>query len=230
MHIVTLSFDDGFRASNIRIARIYERFGLRACLNVLAAPAGEMSPEQSLWGTDRGDFVLWNELQANGHEIMPHGYNHSNKHEMSFRDAKDSILRCLDIFGEKLSGFDPKRAIFNFPYNQATPELEAWLPTVVRAFRRGGGGLNPLLSPSTVRLTTTSSGPENCEWHLNLELEVLMSLPEGWLIYGAHGLDDEGWGPIRSSYLERLLEQLVSSGVEVLPAGAVLARADGVEA
>ena len=40
-----------------------------------------------------------------------------------------------------------------------------------------------------------------------------------------HGLDDEGWGPIRSSYLQRLLERLLAlETVEILPAGRALAK------
>jgi len=37
MHIVTLSFDDGFGNSNRKIAEIYEKHGLSACFNVIAA-------------------------------------------------------------------------------------------------------------------------------------------------------------------------------------------------
>jgi len=37
LHIVSLSFDDGFRKSFIRTAEIYEKFGLSACFNVVAA-------------------------------------------------------------------------------------------------------------------------------------------------------------------------------------------------
>jgi len=224
MHIVTLSFDDGFRKSNLKIAEIYERFGLSACMNVLAGPVIE---EQERWGADRGDFDLWNQLQARGHEIMPHGYDHSNKRELGFEKAKASILRCLDVFAEKLDGFTPASAVFNFPFNQSTPELEAWLPTVVRAFRTSGGGLNAVPSPATVKLTTTGWGPDNCEWHLTEQVELLMTEPEGWLVYNTHGLDDEGWGPIRASYLEMLLERLVHAGVRVLPAARVLAEAGG---
>jgi hypothetical protein len=157
---------------------------------------------------------------------MPHGYNHANKRELSFEQGKASILRCLDIFGDKLDGFDPRKAVFNFPYNQSTPELEAWLPTVVRAYRTSGGGINSLPHPGMTKITTTGAGPGNCEWHLNDEIELLMTRPEGWLVYNTHGLDDEGWGPIRSSYLEKLLERLVGAGVRVLPAGVALAEAD----
>lgn len=226
MHIVTLSFDDGFRRSNLAIAEIYERFGLRACMNVLAAP-GDLVQEQQTWGTDRGDFELWNDLQARGHEIMPHGYRHADKQSMPFEEAKALILRCLGTFDGELEGFERRRAVFNFPYNNSTPELEAWLPTVVRAFRTSGGGLNPLPTHETVKLTCSGFGPDNCEQHLDAEIEKLLAQPDGWLVYNTHGLDDEGWGPIRASYLEALLGRLLEREVEVMPAGVALARTDG---
>jgi hypothetical protein len=225
MHILTLSFDDGFRRSNIKIAEIYERFGLRGCMNVLAAPE-ELVVEQAEWGTDRGDWGLWNELQARGHEIMPHGYNHANKAELPLAEAKWSIGRCLAIFREKLDGFDAGQAVFNFPYNQSTPELEAWLPTVVRGFRTGGGGINPLPRQGMTKVTTTGWGPGNCEAHLDSEIAKLLAQPEGWLVYNTHGLDEEGWGPISAGYLERLLGRLrETAGVEVLPTAGALGRA-----
>lgn len=224
-HLVTLSFDDGFRRSNTKIAEVYEQFGLQGCINVLAAPE-ELVVEQEEWGRDRGDWGLWNELKARGHEIMPHGYQHADKGSLPLAEGKDLILRCLDVFQEKLDGFRREEAVFNFPYNRSTPELEAWLPTVVRAFRTGGGGVNPLPRRGTVKLTTTGWGPENCEAHLDSELEKLLGQPEGWLVYNTHGLDDEGWGPISTGYLERLLGRLAEmKGVEVLPSGVALSRA-----
>jgi len=147
-------------------------------------------------------------------------------------EAQDLILRCLDVFSEEFEGFDPKTAVFNFPYNASTPELEAWLPSVVMAFRTGGGGINSLPAGSTVKLTCTSYGPENCESHLDEQIDLLLSRPSGWLIYNTHGLDDEGWGPIRSSYLERLLERLVKiETLRLVPAGKALLEAaeDGRE-
>ena len=159
MRYVTLSFDDGFRRSSLKTAELYEKHGLRAEFNVLAAPSGD----------GIGDFGLWNELQARGHVIQPHGYNHTDKSKMPLAEAQDLIRRCLDVFGERLAGFDPKQAIFNFPYNASTPELEAWLPTVVRAFRTGPGpAINPLPRPDTVKLTT--GGREDAEVLLDVLL------------------------------------------------------------
>ena len=172
MHIVTLSFDDGFLTSNMKVADIYEKYNLSACFNVLATRANESF----------GDFKLWNELQTRGHEIMPHGYRHANKSTLPLEQAQNLIADCLNIFESELESFDAHRSVFNFPFNASTPELEDWLPTLVRAFRTAGGGLNPLPDRDTRKLTTTARGPGNCEGHLDKEIEGLLSVPSGWLI------------------------------------------------
>jgi peptidoglycan/xylan/chitin deacetylase (PgdA/CDA1 family) len=230
MHIVTLSFDDGFKKSSLRIAEIYEKFGLAAFLNVIAT--GHLKtfvpPDEYHVGYPKGDFGLWNELAARGHEIMPHGFRHANKQKLPFEQSTDLITRCLDIFSKELKGFNQSEAIFNYPYNASTPELESWLPTVVKAFRTGGEGINPLPYQGQVKLTCTAYGPENCEHHLDQQIELLLSKPSGWLIYNTHGLNEEGWGPIRSDYLEALLERLLMTpSIRILPVGQALALAEG---
>ncbi len=69
-HLVTLSFDDGFRKSFVRTAEAYEKHGLSACFNVVAAG---LPDDKYIKGVPLGDFTLWNELKRRGHEIMPHG-------------------------------------------------------------------------------------------------------------------------------------------------------------
>jgi peptidoglycan/xylan/chitin deacetylase (PgdA/CDA1 family) len=232
LHVVTLSFDDGFKKSSIRTVEIYEKYNLSACINVIATAHHkdfELPNEYHAWPV--GDFGLWNELKARGHEIMPHGYKHADKAAMPFSQAKELILRCLDYFDTELKGFDRTEAVFNFPYNSSTPELEAWLPTQVRAFRTGGGGLNPLPHKGQVKLTCTGFGPGNSEQHLDNEIEKLLAKDSGWLVYNLHGLDDEGWGPVRSSYLEELLERLLAiDSVEIIPAGKALQNFDSSQA
>ena len=45
------------------------------------------------------------------------------------------------------------------------------------------------------------------------------------MIYNLHGLDDEGWGPIRADYLEAFLVRLVRiENLKVLPVGKALAH------
>ena len=58
-HVVTLSFDDGFRESSLKTAEIHERHGLAACINVLATahlPEFEMPNEYHEHPV--GDFVF----------------------------------------------------------------------------------------------------------------------------------------------------------------------------
>lgn len=214
MHYVTLSWDDGFSHSVAKIAEIYERCGLRAEFNVVVT-FHQHDPQTF------GDFNLWNELQARGHIIQPHGYDHSNLAEMPLAQAQENILRCLETFQQSLDGFDARRTVFNFPYNVSTPELDAWLPQVVRAFRVGGETCMPLPTPGTTRLTSPAS--EDAEAMMERCLEALFAQPDGWLLYTAHGVDGEGWGPLRSTYLESLLERLLRrADVHILPTQAVL--------
>jgi len=221
-HLVTLSFDDGFKKSFTRTAEIYEKHKLSACLNIVAAGLPEDAYIQK---SPLGDFALWNELKRRGHEVMPHGYRHENLQKLPLEQAQELIRRCLGVFSEKLEGFDPKQAIFNFPYNASTPELERWLPTHVRAFRTGGGAINPRPHKGQVKLTCASFGPGNCEAAIDREIENLLARESGWLVFNTHGLDDEGWGPIRATYLERLLERLLAlETVEILPAGRALVK------
>jgi len=213
LHIVSLSFDDGFEKSSIRTAEIFEQAGLRACLNVLASPAEFMSRVQPpLPHIKFGGFDLWNDLRARGHEVMPHGFSHLNKAQLPLPEAQASILRCLDVFDRELAGFDRKNAVFNFPYNATSPELEAWLATVVRACRGGwlAHGINPLPTGATRVVRTHGFGPGDCGEDLTRCVEALLQRESGWLVYNTHGLDGEGWGPLDSDFLRRLLERLQS--------------------
>ena len=97
-HVVTLSFDDGFKSSSIKTAEIYEKHELSACVNVVASAHMKEFRPPDYHTVRRGDFGLWNELQARGHEIMPHSYKHANLQEIPFAEAQDLILRCLDVF------------------------------------------------------------------------------------------------------------------------------------
>jgi peptidoglycan/xylan/chitin deacetylase (PgdA/CDA1 family) len=218
-HIITLAFDDGFKKSSLKTAEIFEKYKLSASINVIAT--GHLKdfvvPDQ-YQTTEKGDFVLWNELQSRGHEIQPHGYKHANKAQLPLSEAQKLVEMCLDYFSKNLKGFKPEKSVFNMPYNSSTPELEAWLGTKVRAYRTGGPGINTMPHKDQKKLTCTAFGPGNCEAHLDEQIKSLLAQPSGWLIYNLHGVDDEGWGPVTSVYLERLLRKLEENeAVSVLP-------------
>jgi peptidoglycan/xylan/chitin deacetylase (PgdA/CDA1 family) len=222
VHIVTLSFDDGFERSSIRTAEIFERHGLVVELNVVAA--GNLGKSDDKWHRRwrKGDFGLWNELKARGHHVMPHGLEHVNKVEVPLAEAKRLIEGCLDVFRAELAGFEASNASFAFPYNRSTPDLEAWLRTRVRAFRTRGDPVMPLPNSNQQRVTCTGFGPERCDAHLMETIDSFLAGGSGWLCYNLHGLDDEGWGPVGSDTLDRLLEHLVAHDARVLPITAAL--------
>jgi len=226
-HFVTLSFDDGFKKSSLAVAKMYEKYRLSACINVIATahlPDFVLPNEYHRWPV--GDFGLWNELQARGHELMPHGYKHADKAKIPLSEAKDLIRRCLEYFSEHLKGFKPQQAVFNFPFNSSTPQVEEWLADQVLAFRTGGPGVNELPHRGQKKLTCTGHGPDPIDEHLTGEIDKLLAKPSGWLIYNTHGLDGEGWGTLKSTTLEKLLERLTAiPTVAIVPAGKALLEA-----
>ncbi len=80
----------------------------------------------------------------------------------------------------------------------------------------------PSPRPGQQRVTCISFGPDRCDEHLIRTIESFLAGPPGWLCYDLHGLDDEGWGPVGSETLDRLLEHLVARHVHVLPITAAL--------
>ncbi len=228
-HIITLSFDDGFKKSFYKIADIYEVYGLRSCLNIIASghlpgfqPPGSSIPPKLL-----GNFDDWNSLQRRDHEIMPHSWSHLNLTQLPLEQAKEDITKCLDYFGEHLEDFKASNAVYNFAYNASTPELEQFALSNVRAIRtQGNTPVNPIPNSSEpVRLGCSSFGADNADNWAEQQVNKFLASPGGWLILNLHGLDDEGWGPVSSKYLNDLLKHLVKLDfLEILPAGEVLKR------
>ncbi|MDD2380677.1 MAG: polysaccharide deacetylase family protein [Mariniphaga sp.] len=226
-HIITLSFDDGFKKSFYRIAEIFEQFNLRACLNVIAS--GHLSsykPPTHYMELETGNFDDWNLLKKRGHEIMPHSWDHSDLTHMPLEKAKEDITRCLDYFAEHLEGYDAAKAVYNFAYNASNPELEQYVLGKVVAVRSGGPTINPYpRTTSKFRLGCQSFGPENADPWLKQQISRFLAGSGGWLILNLHGLDEEGWGPVSSACLKDTLSQLSDlKHVEVLPTGEVIAR------
>jgi hypothetical protein len=91
------------------------------------------------------------------------------------------------------------------------------------AFRTGGPAINPLPYNGQKKLTCISQGPENINKYLEESINSFLETPSGWYIFNTHGLDDEGWGPVSSSFLDELLDKLSRiPSVEILPAGTAL--------
>ena len=117
----------------------------------------------------------------------------------------------------------PSEAIFNFPYNASNPAIEEWLAVQVKAFRTGYAQINALPHVGQKKLICSSHGPGNIDAFLTKEINRFLASPGGWLIFNAHGLDEEGWGPLSASHLDSLLLELKAiENVLVIPTGRAL--------
>lgn len=234
-HLLTLSFDDGFKKSFYRAAEIHTEYGLKACLNVIATGHFKTFHTEPGWIPQRllGDFNDWNKLRSNGHEVMPHTWDHKDLTKMPLEEAKENLDKCFAYFKENLEGYDASGSVYNFAYNASTPELDAHALQTVRAVRTGGwlvlndAKYNALPVPAEpVTLGCWSHGPGNCDAYVEEEINAFLKSAGGWLILNLHGLDDEGWGPVSTAYLDALLQRLVKVNyLDVVPTGAVLKKA-----
>ena len=231
-HALSLSFDDGFKRSFYRIAEIHENYGLSACLNVIATGHMKRFNTEPKWIPQNllGDFNDWNKLKERGHEIMPHTWEHLNLTEIPVEKAKENIEKCLNYFDKHLSGYTAETAVYNFAYNASTPELEDFTLTKVPAIRTGGW---LVLKDSKVnafpvrelpfRLGCWGHGPGFCDDYVEQEINTFLAGEGGWLILNLHGLDEEGWGPISTNYLDNLLRRLTKIDVlTVQPTGEIV--------
>ncbi|MEN8194638.1 MAG: polysaccharide deacetylase family protein [Bacteroidota bacterium] len=231
-HILTLSFDDGFKKSFYKIAEIHKEYGLKACLNIIAAGHLPGFNSDSKWMPQEilGNFDDWNKLKSRGHEIMPHTWEHLKLTEIPVAHAKTNIDKCLDYFEKYLEGYKPSEAVYNFGYNASNTELEDHALQRVRAVRTGGWLVLKDTKVNTYpetqkpsRLGCWSNGPDNIDNYVEDEVNKFLTGSGGWLILNLHGLDEEGWGPISANYLDNLLKRLVKIDyLDVRPTGEVL--------
>jgi len=228
-HIISFSFDDGFKKSFYQAAEVHEEYGLSACLNVIAK--GQTVKDDFIQRSPIGDMEDWNILKSRGHEVMPHTWKHKNLTKIPLKKAKKNIDKCLDYFEEHLEGYDPSSAIYNYAYNASNDALDKHVLQRVRAVRTGFWIAFdkekfhelPLQGSHKFRLGCMMHGPGNCDEYLEKEINEFLASQGGWMIFNLHGFDDEGWGPVSTKYYDRLLKRLVQvKTLDVLPVGEVM--------
>jgi peptidoglycan/xylan/chitin deacetylase (PgdA/CDA1 family) len=201
---IGIIFDDGFKASSIVTAKVFEQYKLPAYFAVLAEPR-DFSPK-----IVKGDFELWNELQARGHVVYPHGYTHVKMSDIPHEQAVDELKRCLATFSEKLTGFDANQAMYAFAYNCGTPALCEWLLNRVRIARIGGTGF---LSDADLKSRiwhNVTHGPDDPGEHFLDHLEQCRVKKPPAFFYSLHGIDGEAWGAIALDKLKRILDLITT--------------------
>lgn len=226
-HMITLSFDDGFKKSFYKVADLYEEHGWSACFNVIASGHFPDFQQVDDWILPEllGNFDDWNTLKSRGHEVMPHSWKHLNLARQPLEEAKEWIMKCLDYFSANLDGYRNEEAVFNFPFNASTPALEAFTLSQVLAIRSREPAHTAPENANLFRKGCRTFGPKNIDQWVKKQVNQFLNTDGGWLILNVHGLDTEGWGPMSTSFLRKLLKRLAKiENLEVLPTGYVLNR------
>lgn len=230
-HILTFSFDDGFKKSFYKIAEIHKEYNLKACLNVIAMGHVQGLVNDKFIPQDLlGNFDDWNKLKVMGHEVMPHTWDHKNLTEISLAEAKENLDKCFDYFEKNLDGYNAQNAVYNFAYNASNQDLDEYALKRVRAIRTGGwlvlqnSKLNSIpKNANHIRLGCWSQGPDLCDAYIETVVNEFLVGRGGWLIINLHGLDNEGWGPVSTTYLDKVLKRLTKINyLDILPTGQVL--------
>ncbi|MCE3290546.1 MAG: Polysaccharide deacetylase [Caulobacter sp.] len=215
---VSFCFDDGFRATAGKVWSAFAGRGLAASFCVLAAP--ELARDPFIRGAQVADWGFWREARAAGHEVAPHGWAHERLGELSFDEAQAGIERTLGAFADELPGFEAGDSLFHLAYLAAPQPVVDFVGGRTLGVRRalGRSGLNP---PGSV----TRGGGVDCitfgdgaDALATARVERFLAEEDGWLVLVLHGLDGEGWGPLASATLERLLDRLGEAGVRIAPA------------
>lgn len=224
IRVVSFCFDDGFRASAEKIRAIFEARGLAATFCALAAP--EQAQDPFIRGAEIADWGYWREAVSAGHEVAPHGWAHERLSELPPAEASASLERTLEAFARELPGFEAREQIFHLAYLAAPDPVVAHLSSRVLGVRRrmGREGLNPGRGHVRGGDVDCVSFGDGADELVTRRLSRFAG-EAGWLVLVLHGLDGEGWGPVRAATLERALDHLLAACVEVRPAGAVLREA-----
>ncbi len=223
MRKASFCFDDGFEQSAEKIRAIFETRGISACFCVLSAP--QETKDVAIRGAKIASWDFWRDAVAAGHEVAPHGHAHEMYAALEPDAARTSIDACFGIFSRELDGFDAAQSIFHLPYLRAPQELMTWLSSRTLGVRTAISGTGRNETRNLKRggpIECMAYGPDQVAEAWNHRLDAF-SKETGWLVLAFHGLDDEGWGPVSSDDLARIVDRTLAMSDVVLPPNRMMA-------
>lgn len=216
--IISFCFDDGYAASCEAIAKMFEARGLAASFCVVTDPAGSVDP--FIKAGRIGDFGLWRDLAARGHEVMPHGNRHIHLGQVDDQAARDEVSMAVELFAEGMGIQTPESLIYHCAYNHLPQSMLAFMAERFIGVRAGQGniGRNDLAwgAEALVFDAAFPMPPDIGASARHYVCDLIEGSP-AWLALCFHGLEPEGWGPIASDNLADLLDLCLSKGIRIAP-------------
>jgi peptidoglycan/xylan/chitin deacetylase (PgdA/CDA1 family) len=226
-HVVSFCFDDGYAQSCRTAAQLFEARGVRAEFCVVTE--GKGSADAFIRAGDIADFTLWRDLSARGHRVSPHGDRHIHLGMVPEDEARAEIETGLRRFCAEMGIVDTGQLIWHCAFNNLPETLRPWLRSRVRAARAStsNNGSNPHhWTPADFVFDSCFPLPPDIPGAAHARIDSFLAAPPAWLVLCFHGLGEEGWGPVDAGEVAGLVDRLTAAGATILPASAVIERAN----
>jgi peptidoglycan/xylan/chitin deacetylase (PgdA/CDA1 family) len=210
--IVSFSFDDFPKSAAVQGAQTLESHGWRGTYYASAVFAGQLNHHGELF--DASDLKR---LEANGHEIGCHTYEHLDCAKATCGEIMKSVDR--NQIALKQMGLTQDMTSFAFPYGEATAaskrilgERFSTLRGVHSQVNRGEVDMNLLKS------VPLDGGPAGIA--KAIEAAEALTVHPGWLVYYAHDVQENPseWG-CTPDQLQSICKAVEDSGAQVMTVG-----------
>ncbi|MEI7932304.1 MAG: polysaccharide deacetylase family protein [Alphaproteobacteria bacterium] len=228
MKTVSITFDDGLVEGARKAVSVMGRHAMPASFYVVTGwvePVRAPVRDAANLGRSHGTWDFWRDLAAAGHEVGSHTVSHFKA------GGPKAALQPWRVASElRQSKADLQREIpqddftISMPWNAASPVSDLFVRRTYSACRLGGGDIayNRLDAFNPYALASWAPGPRHA-WEDHVA--AIEAIPDGgWLIFGYHSLDGEGWEPITSEFLDQLCGYLADREIEVATVRDVVSR------
>lgn len=210
--IVSVTFDDGWQSVADKAAPLFERYGVRTTQYVISDIAGT--------APDYMNFAALLRLKKHGHEIGSHSQTHCNQTTLSSAEQHDNAIKSKQLLEAQNLG--PIKS-FAYPLGQYDAKTQDTYRKYYPLIRTSDAGYNDRYFDKTnirsFSVLATTSEKELSGW-LRYAKEHRL-----WVVLAYHRVDAEGEYSVTSAQLERHLQLVRESGLDVLPLGEAAAKA-----
>ncbi len=210
--IVSFSFDDFPKSAAIQGAQALEDHGWRGTYYASAVFAGQLNHHGEMF--DAEDL---HRLEASGHEIGCHTYEHLDCSKANVSDIMQSVEHNQSAL--KQMGLTQDMTSFAFPYGEATAAYKRLLDERFSTLR----GVRSRINRGSVDLNLLNSvpldgGPAGIA--KAVEATEALILHPGWLIFYAHDVQENPseWG-CTPDQLRSVCDAVERSGARVMTIG-----------
>jgi peptidoglycan/xylan/chitin deacetylase (PgdA/CDA1 family) len=204
---VSVTFDDGWQSIDNKAGDLLKRYNIRSTQYVITEVAN-----QNVAGYMGFDTLR--KLKQEGHEIGSHSLTHCNQTKLDAAALKDNAVHSKQLLEQEHLG--PIKS-FAYPLGQYSAATQAVFTGEYPYVRASDAGYNDRYFDETnirsMGVLDTTSDKEFQSW---LEYAKAHQL---WLVIVYHRIDESGKYSVTSGQLDRQLQMITRSGMDIMPLG-----------